>query len=537
VNSIPPPNPQQVHRYRVLGWVFAYVLLFAYLQSFSRYGFNIWDEGGFANGSLRTLRGETALKDFNPIGYLPGRYWFGALFFKLFGIEIQSLRIGVGLLTPAMVLMAYAISRRIMPAGFAALAAVLTLAAPAMYYNRFFPIFCVANLFFLVRALEHPARGRIVAFAVSIGVSFFFKSEVAVFSAVIGLPLLRLASTRTHPQTLPLSTSLSLSPLRATAIVALAVALFGGVLWAILQLDVAGKLLRIVVDTHRVWGNPFPPLFPFFEQLNAWGPHEMFERLMFYIPLLVYGITALLLARRFWRHEAKPTTPDVILQALLLFGVAAYGLVIWRAGFDNLLRTLQPFYILACYLLARLHARLLPRVSGVGKRYAVNVALLLLPALFLIEMSTHQGFYAGSIGAVLQENEPLRLERLNVYTKATDAGWMKRVLRRIEEYTQPGEPIFAVPLNPIFYFLSDRPNSTAYDWILPGMLNAQQEAQVVEQLRAKPPKMVIYVDIAIDGVEERRFHLYAPAVYEYLEEHYEFVEMIGVFQLLVPRKD
>ncbi|HJO58617.1 MAG TPA: hypothetical protein QF772_10390 [Nitrospinaceae bacterium] len=40
----------------------------------------MWDEGGYANGTLRTLSGEKAMVDFNPSGYLPGRYVYGVLF-------------------------------------------------------------------------------------------------------------------------------------------------------------------------------------------------------------------------------------------------------------------------------------------------------------------------------------------------------------------------------------------------------------------------------------------------------------------------
>ena len=47
-----------------------YLVLVAYLYSFSEYGLNVWDEGGYANGTLRTLNGEKAMEDFNPSGYL-----------------------------------------------------------------------------------------------------------------------------------------------------------------------------------------------------------------------------------------------------------------------------------------------------------------------------------------------------------------------------------------------------------------------------------------------------------------------------------
>ena len=131
-----------------------YLALFAYFWSFSKYGLNIWDEGGYANGTLRTLNGERALIDFNPNGYLPGRYWYGMIFFKLFGIEIQSLRLGILLITPPMILMLYSIGQKIMPAGFALLAALFIFSAPSMYYNRFFTFFVVLNLYLIINFLE-----------------------------------------------------------------------------------------------------------------------------------------------------------------------------------------------------------------------------------------------------------------------------------------------------------------------------------------------------------------------------------------------
>ena len=162
-----------------------YLLLLAYYHSFSDYGFNLWDEGGFANGTLRTLHGEQALKDFNPNGYLPGRYLYAALFFKSFGIDIQSLRTAVLLFTPAMVLMVYAIARRCMPAGFALLAAVCMLSVPSMYYNRFFTFFTVATLYSLIRAIEKNRLPHWLLLLAIILLSAFFKIEITCIALLV----------------------------------------------------------------------------------------------------------------------------------------------------------------------------------------------------------------------------------------------------------------------------------------------------------------------------------------------------------------
>ena len=113
---------------------------------------------------------------------------------------------------------------------------------------------------------------------------------------------------------------------------------------------------------------------------------------------------------------------------------------------------------------------------------------------------------------------------------------LNEVVKRIELYSKKGDPILALPLNPIFYFLTDRVNPTPYEWVLPGMLGQDEELKMVETLRENLPKVVVYVDIAIDGKDERRLKNYAPNLYNFLLDRYNFQEMIGLFQILLPKQ-
>ena len=152
-------------------------------------------------------------------------------------------------------------------------------------------------------------------------------------------------------------------------------------------------------------------------------------------------------------------------------------------------------------------------------------------------MNTNHGFYAGSIGAVKQETAFLDMPRVKVYTNPAEAESIKKIVGRIESYSEVGDPILALPLNPIFYFLTDRKNPTEYDWILPGMLNAADEKKVIGQLQASPPKVIVFVDIPIDGKEDRRLANYTPLIYSHLSKNYMFKEMIGMFQILLPKPE
>ena len=518
-----------------------YLALLAYFWSFSEYGLNIWDEGGYANGTLRTLNGEKALIDFNPNGYLPGRYWYGMVFFKLFGIEIQSLRLGVLLITPPMILMLYSIGRKIMPAGFALLAALFMFSAPSMYYNRFFTFFVVLNLYLIINFLEKKNLKALASFCLGIFFSAFFKFEVTLFSILISLIMFALLASQKnwHFHFLPEENS--------THAVFKSYFLAGGIsitsIFFAIYLGQDGyftKVFKMVIDAHEVWGNPFPKIFPFFDLLKEVGYHQIFERALFYLPILTYGIVTAFLFYQLILKKKPFHIDHLIIIAILLFGVCSFGLVIWRAGFDNLLRTMPPFYLLFCYLLFQIRKKALSFQSpvdhkGILTRLPLNLLIVFFPLIFYFEMNTHHGFYAGSIGALNLETTRLSLNKVNVYTNPAEAKWIAEVTAKIKLYSQKGDAILALPLNPIFYFLSDRINPTPYEWVLPGMLEKAKEKELVAILENQPPKVVIYVDIAIDGKEERRLSHYAPELYKFLLKNYTFQEQVGFFQILLPK--
>ena len=517
-----------------------YLALLAYFWSFSKYGLNIWDEGGYANGTLRTLNGERALIDFNPNGYLPGRYWYGMIFFKLFGIEIQSLRLGILLITPPMILMLYSIGQKIMPAGFALLAALFMFSAPSMYYNRFFTFFVVLNLYLIINFLDKKNLTSLAGFGVGVFLSAFFKFEVALFSILISLVLLTLIFSQKHlhfhffPKKNSTNTAFKNYYLAGgISITAIIFAIYLG------QDGYFTKVFKMVIDAHEVWGNPFPEILPFIALLKEVGYHQMFERVLFYLPILTYAIVTTFLFYQLALKQKPVQIDHLIILAILLFGVCAFGLVIWRAGFDNLLRTMPPFYLLFCYLLFRIRKKVLCLQVPVDHKNAftrlpLNLLIVFFPLLFYFEMNKHHGFYAGSIGALKIETTRLSLEKVNVYTNPAEAKWILEVTKKINLYSKKGDAILALPLNPIFYFLSDRVNPTPYEWVLPGMLEKSKETELVKILESRPPKVVIYVDIAIDGKEERRLSSYAPQLYKFLLENYTFQEQVGFFQILLP---
>ena len=208
----------------------------------------------------------TPVRKAKPCGMMR-RYIYGAIFFKLFGVSIQSLRIGVILITPMMIFMVYAISRRIMPQGFAFLTGVFVLSAPAMYYNRFFTFFCILNLYFLVRCMERVQPQRYLCLAGAVLLSGFFKFEVALFSFLCSVTVFVIqfflktkqqGSLRQEGQI----AGMSRTKFWVSAGLIILVLIFS--LSFLFRKDFFNLAIDMVLGSYQAWGNPFPNIFPSF---------------------------------------------------------------------------------------------------------------------------------------------------------------------------------------------------------------------------------------------------------------------------------
>ena len=522
-----------------LRYTFCFILCTIYQLFFYKYGLNLWDEGGLANGTLRLLNGEIPLIDFGFDGYPPGRYFLSAIFFKLFGTNLISLRLLFVILTSIMIIMSYAISKNIMDKNFAFISALLLFSAPSMYYNRLFPIFTVFNIFFITRYIASERKLDLILSVIVVLITFLFKTEIGAISFLILMFILMLQAFFIHKK----SSFRFIDSYINYKILILAVVIFASaVIMGALVLNLPQKVYKFIFEMSALWGNPFPSLipppgkmFPTFQ--------ELFDLSLFYLPIVLYMGTIILLIKRTFYSVNSPKC-DLQIAAVLLFGIGAYGLVVWRVGFDNLLRVLPAFYILLCYLLCLLYRKILDNVAFKNwlssqssiKNFALSIPILLFPAMFIVNLNFHHGFYAGSIGELRNNHVYVNLDRARIYAHPIEALWIEDVVSYIKQSTSEDEYIFALPLNPIWYFFSDRKNPTSYDWILPQTTKMLDEEQrIVDQLKNNVPKLIIYADIAIDGKEERRLSNYAPKVFEFVLNNYELKKIVGPFQILKKR--
>jgi hypothetical protein len=496
---------------RPLAWIGGYLACLALWLSYAPYGFNPWDECVLAYGALRVLAGQMVWVDF--FGYAPGRYLLAATLDHLFGTSLLTLRVGFCALTAAMPLLAYSIGRRLMPRAWALVPAVLVALGPSVYYFRSYPLVALLGGWSLCRLVEAPSRARQAAHGLVLVACTLLESAAGGF-VVLLTPLALWASPSPWLAGARRQASALLFVFGAALLGALPV--LGFYAWH-------GKLLealslqtyRYVVTGASMWvAYPSP-----WEALLSGGFHPILQASFFWaMALALAGAAALasvsfLRGRRLVLRGDSPAA-DPQLLVICLLGVLNFLLPVYRAGFYNVLRASPLPWILGAFLASR-------RLGGFGLLYAGLFALHLTTAPAYRSIST-----GGPPGAAFQDDlVSIPDDRSGVLMERRHAELLRDALAWIDQTTGPGDPIFAVPLNPLFYYFGRRDNPTGHDYILPGYWrDPGQIAETLQALERRPPKLFLYCDVPVDGWSERRFSATSAPIYDYFVRRYAWFD-------------
>lgn len=485
---------------------FLFAVFALYYSSFCMYGFNFWDEGGIYYGGVRYLNGESVITDF--FGYAAGRYLIVEGVYRVLGQEMINVRYVFALLSASLPFLAFIISRRIMPLPFAVASAILLLSAPAVYYQRFYGFVYLFNAFAFMLFIED--RKKFLWIVAGGLLAYYLKVETLLFL----IPLYIFIAWREIGG-------------KGRVFKVLVVAL------AIITVYINGKFYDFVyfrvVNELGLWSNPFPTLFGEY-QGRGFGFIGFFENILFYLPF-ISAVSLVYIALRYFSKERIKKEQLLILAYLQM---AALSLVVSRAGFDNLMRCLPLFFITAPFLVHFLVSR--ARTETLRKLAAGAAAFVF--TIYIYDFNISHGFYVGSIGAVIRNRVQVETGKAKgVYTNRTDADIIQGLTEWIKRETKPGDPIFAIPLNPILYYLADRDNPTRFDWILPGSLRSKgEERDVIISLNRARPKLIILVDIDIDNKEERSLKRYVPGIVGWIIQNYSYAGRVAFFQIWRPKR-
>jgi hypothetical protein len=117
---------------------------------------------------------------------------------------------------------------------------------------------------------------------------------------------------------------------------------------------------------------------------------------------------------------------------------------------------------------------------------------------------------------------PFEAGRTALRLPADQAGWLGRVRAVVEEHSRPGDPVAILPFLVTLYPLLDR-RPAVYDVFCVYPATAEEEAEMIAQLRTSGARLALIDDHPLDGREDLRFRRTHPRVWAHLHQEFELL--------------
>jgi hypothetical protein len=204
--------------------------------------------------------------------------------------------------------------------------------------------------------------------------------------------------------------------------------------------------------------------------------------------------------------RAAVRTAEAMLPALLPpLAYAGWLLPLWRRKKEvakvrtivSLLILTSAAMLIACY--PRFGGHLLLFVTPLFWVLAAAALFLAIPAAWRTASSIAVLIVAAALWIVAA---PPRLP-YRIQTQAGEVECSKKhyiLLSGLQRAIKPGDGLFVFPYPPMVYFVTGGVNPTRYSFTQPGMMNADDEASVIADLRARPPQWVVRPDFRERGL-------------------------------------
>lgn len=460
-----PVVPARAHwRVALALFVFAFCLL--QWQNGERFQLSL-DEGIYLDGASRVAAGQAPYRDFFTFTG-PGTYWLYGAVFSLFGVTLGNAHFLLSLEIALLAALVYWIAARITEWWFAAC------------LGATFAAFCLdlpTNLYVSHRWDSNLAALSAAAFACA-GLNasrrvFWIASGVCAAAAawitppfiVVGAVMAAwMAWTGGVRRVRDFTVGVAAPSLAAIGVLAYQGALgpmIDQLLWAMAHYSAPNRVPYGYFSENPVAGIR-----------SAWIVQAILQagRLVEFctpaaLPLVAYGGLAVLFVRS--RYALKQQRDLIALLAMFSAGVLVAGMP--RLGAHQLVFVSPVFWILCGYVVF---------VAAGQRRRWLPVLLGALSLLMLVSSTMNSQRYS----------EAVETSAGTVRCTPEDA----RLLSALGNRINPGDSLFVFPYLPIAYFLFGGQDPSRYSFLQPGMMTAEDEARVESELRAHPPKWMLW---------------------------------------------
>jgi hypothetical protein len=204
-----------------------------------------------------------------------------------------------------------------------------------------------------------------------------------------------------------------------------------------------------------------------------------------------------------WRFavESSYSAIPALLPPVALLGWAWY--LWWPKGRGKAAETMP---LLAAAVMLALSAW--PRWTALALQHTAALSWFLCALLFYRISLPRQRFALGSI--VLTASVGLlamrSVEALSLVQRETRVGLARATtadsdfLEGLERRIEPGDSVFSFPYMPSLYYYLNARNPSRYSFLQPGMMTLDDEQRALAELRASPPRWVVYERFPLDVV-------------------------------------
>lgn len=483
-----------------------------YYYSYYNRGLNLLDEGYLLDPIMRVYEGEIPYRDFHHF-YTPGSFYLFAALFKLTKPDLLVIRRSWILIHVLTGILAYLAARKVSSRMFAVVVMLVILIAPGVWHKSFFVFFPVLLVWLIFKYIERPSAQLAFLAGIGVALSFLFRQDVGIYAAVSFAALAIWRKNLEERQSVFLDmrwfvagVSLLLAPFFAYFIVKCGKSIFS-------DLFMAGY-----IGTKANW-LPFPPLWPIW---NGGVVNTLFDKI-FYLPFVIYGTGLVLLVK--YRRDIKHD-----LRLSKLFFAMSLGLLI-LLELKNRTDIAHFFQVMPLGCIT---------AAGVLSKFAENNRRILLSVIMALLM----GWIAivglldpasGSIAMMKGNDYALLEKRARVFISKDNAITLKETLEYLRKNVPSNaEYVWAVPDIPMVYFLIGKKNPTKYELLRLGVSSTEEsQERIVQDIKEKKVRwIVLNTNEACDNIPRRRFKVFSPTIYKYIQLNYKRIAVFGNFEVL-----
>lgn len=486
----------------------------AYLQAWPQ-GFNGFDEGVYLYEAKRALHGDVMYRDFFEI-LTPGSFYAMALLYALFGVSLETARMGMAVVHGLIGVLVYLICRQTGVRSSLALLAALThlvLAYPMCPIASPHWITSLVTLVLIAVVLQRPGitGRRALLWGAIAGTLLLVQQHRGVFIAAAAALVLPIDARRAGMRGFSRRAAVAAGSYVAGLLGVVGFVMFGFVAAAgaksVLRALVWHPLInyRAVHNDTGMWAHYVSTLFG----RGSWVGVPLTDliprsALIQHLPLVIplAGVIAL---RQWWQQDGG--APRRALVVLLIFST-----------FSILSITYHPdavHFAFVASVWAALAALLLEMLQGVVERAAPRARLVTvsLVAMLMVGATWQLWQNLQVFHRWFSLQTPTAFGRVDVgrQDQLLDLQYVLEAVR-----TAGAREIFAFPANPGWYLLTGTDNPTRFQIVLPDQYtDRDQIAEVVATLEARQvPVVILSFYFSYRGLE--------PLI-EYLKRQYELI--------------